>query len=230
MRLTTMGRNDRPEWTADGTRVLYRTTRDGGDQIWWQPADGSARAERLHVGGQEAVVSGDGKWLVTRSIGSSSKRDIRYRALVGDTTTFPVADSEFEELMPRLSPDGRWIAYVSDESGVLEVYVRGFPGPSGKVQVSLAGGTEPVWSPDGKRIYYRNKRDVIAARLSISPTFSVASRRTLFEGAFSTSPIHPNFDVSPDGRRFLMIEPTNSAAQVIVVQNWATEVRAKLRN
>jgi hypothetical protein len=210
--------------------VLYRSTRDGGDQIWWQPADGSGRAEPLHTGGQEAVVSRDGRWLVVRSIGSSTKRDIRYRALVGDTMTSPLADSDFEELMPRLSPDGRWITYVSDESGVLEVYVRAFPGPSGKVQVSLAGGAEPVWSPDGRHVYYRNRRAVMAARVSTSPGFSVTSRRRLFEGAFSTSPIHANFDVSPDGRRFLMIEPTNTGAQVIVVQNWASEVRAKLKN
>jgi hypothetical protein len=132
--------------------------------------------------------------------------------------------------MPRLSPDGRWLAYVSDESGVIEVYVRAFPGPSGKVQVSLGGGSEPLWSPDGRQIYYRSKRAVLAARVSTAPTFSVTSRRRLFEGPFATNPVHANFDVSPDGRRFLMIEPTGGGAQVIVAQNWANEVRAKLKN
>jgi eukaryotic-like serine/threonine-protein kinase len=232
MRLTSGARNDRPEWSADGQRVLFRTTRDGADALWWQAADGSTGPERLlrlDNGPQEGVITPDGKWLVVRTIGTTTKRDVRYRAMSGDTTLHPIAASEFDELMPRVSPDGKWIAYVSDESGIVEVYVRGFPGPSGKVQVSLGGGSEPIWAPDGRRIYYRRARDVMAARVSTSSDFSVRDRMKLFEGAYATSPIHANFDVSPDGKRFLMINRASSDAEVIIVQNWAREVRERLR-
>jgi Tol biopolymer transport system component/tRNA A-37 threonylcarbamoyl transferase component Bud32 len=232
MRLTSGARNDRPEWTADGQRILFRTTRDGADALWWQRADGSTGPERLlrlDNGPQEGVITPDGKWLVVRTIGTTTKRDVRYRAMSGDTTLYPIAASEFDELMPRVSPDGKWIAYISDESGIVEVYVRSFPGPSGKVQVSLGGGSEPIWAPDGRRIYYRRARDVMAASLSTSSGFSVRERTKLFEGAYATSPIHANFDVSPDGKRFLMINRASSDAEVIIVHNWAREVRERLR-
>jgi serine/threonine protein kinase len=232
MRLTSGARNDRPEWSPDGVRVLFRTTRDGADALWWQAADGSAGPERLlrlDNGPQEGVISPDGKWLVIRTIGTTTKRDVHYRAMSGDTTLYPIATSEFDELMPRVSPDGKWIAYVSDESGIAEVYVRRFPGQSGKVQVSLGGGSEPIWAPDGRGIYYRHVRDVMAARVSTSSGFSVRDRVKLFDGAYATSPIHANFDVSPDGKRFLMISRAGSDAEVIVVHNWAREVRERLR-
>jgi Tol biopolymer transport system component len=232
MRLTSGARNDRPEWSADGKRVLFRTTRDGADALWWQAADGSAGPERLlrlDNGPQEGVISPDGKWLVVRTIGTTTKRDVHYRAMSGDTTLHPIAASEFDELMPRISPDGKWVAYVSDESGIAEVYVRGFPGPSGKVQVSLGGGSEPIWAPDAQRIYYRHVRDVMAARVSTSAGFSVRDRVKLFDGTYATNPIHANFDVSPDGKRFLMINPASSDAEVIIVHNWANEVRERLR-
>jgi serine/threonine protein kinase/WD40 repeat protein len=232
MRLTSGARNDRPEWSADGQRVLFRTTRDGADALWWQAADGSVGPEpllRLDNGPQEGVISPDGKWLVVRTIGTTTKRDVHYRAMSGDTTLYAIAASEFDELMPRISPDGKWIAYVSDESGIAEVYVRRFPGPSGKVQVSLGGGSEPIWAPDGRGIYYRHVRDVMAARVSTSSGFSVRDRVKLFDGAYATSPIHANFDVSPNGKRFLMINRAGSDAEVIVVHNWASEVRERLR-
>jgi len=175
------------------------------------------------------VPSPDGRWLLYRRIGSTTKRDIHYRALSGDTTSRVFVATEFEELTPRFSRDGRWVAYVSDESGTQEVYVRAFPGPSGKVQISLGGGTEPVWAPNGRDIIYRKGRAIMAARVALAPAFAVVGRRALFEGTFASSPIHANFDVSPDGRRFLMVQPNNVGAQVIVVQNWAREVRARLR-
>jgi eukaryotic-like serine/threonine-protein kinase len=233
MRLTSGARNDRPEWSPDGRRVLFRTTRDGADALWWQAADGSGVAERLvgmANGPQEGVITPDGQWLVVRTIGAATGRDIHYRAMNGDTTLHPIATSEFDERMPRVSPDGKWIAYASDESGIREVYVRGFPGPSGKVQVSLGGGSEPIWAPDSRRIYYRRVRDVMAASISTAAGFAVRDRVKMFDGPYATNPIHANFDVSPDGKRFLMINPARSEAEVIVVHNWASEVRERLRD
>ena len=231
-RLTTVGRNDRPEWTPDGRRVLFRSSRDGNDDLWWQEADGSGVAERLLQlpdGPQEGIISPDGKWLVLRTAGLNTKRDIYYRAMNGDTTLHPIATSEFEELMPRMSPDGKWIAYISDESGSNEVYVRGFPGPSGKVRVSIDGGSEPVWSPDGGKIYYRRARDLIVAMVQTRPAFSVVDHKKVFEGTYMTSAIHANYDLSPDGKRLLMVTRAGTDAQVIIVQNWAKEARARLR-
>jgi eukaryotic-like serine/threonine-protein kinase len=231
-RLTTVPRNDRPEWTPDSRRVVFRSTRDGIDHLWWQPADGSGPAERLldlANGEQEGVFSPDGKWIVLRTVGNTTKRDIYYRAVNGDTTLHPIAVSEFEELMPRLSPDGRWLTYVSDESGLNEVYVRAFPGPSGKVQVSLGGGSEPVWGPDGKTIYYRHGRDFIETMVTTGTNFSVVRRTKLFESTHVTGAIHANYDVSPDGKHFLVINRAGTDAQVIVIYNWAKEVRERLR-
>src|SRR5438105_5056575 len=117
-------------------------------------------AERLppHVPGAqgafEGAVSPDGRTLVFRVDTPDRRRDIWWVSLGGDSTPHPIAATAAEELMPRLSPDGRWLAYASDESGRSEVYVRPFPGPGGRAQISAAGGAEPVWSPDGARLLY----------------------------------------------------------------------------
>jgi serine/threonine protein kinase len=234
-RLTTVGANDRPEWTPDSKRVLYRTTREGDQNLWWQSADGGGTPSRLmsvEDGPQEGVISPDGKSLIVRTIGSRTLRDIQFVRLNGDvidTVLHPIAVSEFEELQPRLSWDGKWVAYMSNESGINEVYVRAFPGPAGKTQVSTGGGSEPVWSRDGRTLYYRRGREMFAATIATSPMFTVLDRKKLFEGDFVSNAIHADYDVSPDGKELLMVARSGPGSQVIVVFNWARDVRQRMR-
>ncbi|MEO8564165.1 MAG: protein kinase [bacterium] len=229
-RLTTEGRtNERPEWTPDGKRVLYRTDRDGRSTIWWRPADLSAAAQPLLARQDqifEAVLSPDGRNIAYQL--DTTGADIYYSALQGDTTPKPIANSRAIESMPRISPDGRWIAFVTDESGTNQIVMQPFPGPGPRIQLSAAGGSEPVWSRDGSRVFYRGDGVIMAARVRTSPTLGVLGRDSLFADDFvhSTNP-HANFDVSPDGSHLLMLKPI-SEEQMIVVSNWSSGLKTRI--
>jgi serine/threonine-protein kinase len=234
-RATSNGYNDRPEWTHDGKRVVFLS--DQGQQgyaIWWLPVDGSAPAEKVFSGPntiREVVAAPDGKSLVFREDHPDRRRDIYFLPLDAKRTPVPLVVSDADELMPRVSPDGRWLAYQSDESGQVEVYVRPFPGSGGRVQMSANGGREPVWSRDGKRLLYRQGRRVIGAALDTTsgPTPSVTARAVVAEGDFLTHPFHANYDVAPDGKSLLMLAPVADDSRFIVVLNWVRELRAKTR-
>ena len=230
-RLTTSANNDRPEWTADGARLLYSSTR-GADEysIWWQPADGSGPAEQLFRGpnaAREVSLTPDGRSLIYREDHPDSLRDIRMAPVGVKDSSAALVSSRFDELMPRLSPDGRWLAYQSNESGKYEIYVRPFPQGGGRITISNGGGTEPIWSRDG-RLFYRNGRDLVAVAYSAVPAFAVTSRKVLFAGTYELHPFHPNYDVTPDGKHFIMIRPGNEEVQVVVVVNWIEELRRRL--
>jgi Tol biopolymer transport system component len=228
--LTTDASDTRPEWTPDGGRVLFvRTTRAGESTLWWQPADGSGPASRLYSTPDqtlEGVLTPDGRTLVYRTGPGSGSRDILAVPLVGDRTPRPVVTGPATEMMPRLSPDGRWLAYMSDESGAMQVYVRPFPGPGGRTQVSVDGGTEPVWTRDGRHLFFRSGRRLIDAAVRTAPTFAVLGREPFLEGDFETSASHPNYDVAPDGAQVLLLEPAGGRQQVVVVHGWLRELLA----
>jgi Tol biopolymer transport system component/tRNA A-37 threonylcarbamoyl transferase component Bud32 len=231
-RLTTEGSsNERPEWSPDGRRVLYRTDRDTRTAIWWRPADLSAGSVPLVSGSRidvfEAVLSPEASRVAYQldTLGA----DIYYRSLTGDTASRPVAASPTAiENMPRISPDGRSIAFVTDESGRNEVVVQPFPGPGGRVQVSVSGGTEPVWSRDGRRLFYRGDGYLMAARLRPGPSFGVAARDTVLRDGyvFAGNP-HANYDVMPDGEHFVMLQGA-ATGEMIVVSNWAAVLQGRM--
>ncbi|MGD8319382.1 MAG: protein kinase [Gemmatimonadota bacterium] len=234
-RITNSGtQNDRPEWTPGGRRVLYRSDRGGPTAIWWQPADQSAPAAPLLESEAhsffEGVITPDGKTLVYQvDDGGVTQADIMYRALEGDTASHPVAATRFVEAQPRVSPDGHWVAFVTDASGTSQVVVQPFPGPGGQVQISVSGGTEPVWARDGKRIFYRDGRHVVAASVSTTGGFTVTGRTDLFPDTYAFAPNpHANYDVSPDGTRFLMVRSTRTP-EYDVVYGWSTELAARMR-
>jgi serine/threonine-protein kinase len=130
----------------------------------------------------------------------------------------------FNESVPRFSPDGHWLAYMSDESGRNEIYVQPYPGPGAKLQISIDGGTEPTWNPSGRELFFRNGDKMMVADIVLQPSLTASKPRLLFEGQFLPSPATtPNYDVSRDGQRFLMVKAdaaSEAATQINVIFNW----------
>jgi eukaryotic-like serine/threonine-protein kinase len=235
-RLTFAGNFDlNPAWTPDGKRIAFTSNKEGPQNIFWQLADGSGGLERLTSGESSnnyvpASWTPDGQLMAFLEINPTTGLDI-WVLRIGDRKVQPFLRTPFNEGAPRFSPDGRWLAYVSDESGRIEVYVQPYPGPGGKWQVSTGGGTEPVWNPNGRELFYRSGDKMMAVEIATQPSFSAGSSRMLFEGPYQPSPATiPNYDVSPDGQRFLMLKPLEQAqapTQINVVLNWFEELKQK---
>jgi serine/threonine-protein kinase len=181
--------------------------------------------------------SRDGRWLVGRTDnGTEGAGDLVGIRTNGDTTTVVLVASPFTELQPSVSPDGRWLAYASNESGRNEVYVRPFPNTGdGRWQVSTAGGGQPRWSPDSKELYYLDAASrMIAARIETSPTFGVAELRSMFDASgFTLDAFHQSYDVSPDGRAFIFASPRQLSAaartpSLVRVDHWFRDLESKL--
>ena len=176
--------------------------------------------------------SPDGQLLAFTEINPTTGYDI-WVLRMGDRKAQPFLRTPPTKLCPRFSPDGRWLAYISDESGRYEVYVQSYPGPGGKWQVSTDGGTEPVWNRNGRELFYRSGDKMMAVDIATQPSFSAGKPRMLFEGPYlPTQTTCPNYDVSPDGQQFLMLKPSEPAeaapAQINVVLNWFEELKQKV--
>ena len=159
-------RNDRPVWTPDGRSVAFVTDRTGLLSLFQRPADGTAAADLLHQSDgvlQEVAFSPDGEWIVFRR-GGGPAGDIYGRRLTRDSADVPLVATEFQESSPTISPDGRWLAYVSTETGQPQVYVQTFPNvDDGRWLVSIGGGTEPVWARNGRELFYREAANKLIA-------------------------------------------------------------------
>jgi Tol biopolymer transport system component len=142
----------------------------------------------------------------------------------------PILATSADETMPRISPDGRWLAYVSNESREPEVYVRPLRGGA-RTQISATGGMQPVWAPDGRRIYYIDDTVLRSAEVQAAQSsLGVVRRDSLFNVSFrGGSTAHQTYDVSPDGKQFVGIDALGADLKLKVVVNWLTEVRAKLK-
>ena len=237
-RISSDGRtNGRPEWTPDGARLLYRSFRTGASELWWQPSSGGGNAERLLSARSgdvwEGVISPDAQWLAYRT-GTLNTADIWYRRLSGDTTAHPFASSSGADVEPRFSPDGRWLAYSSSESGAYHVYVRAFPDGGQRLQVSSDGGGQPVWSRDGKAIFYVGALGgvIVRARLSGGAPLRVIARDTVVRGRYYLAARngHPLLDVMPDGEHLVLIRRVDAEVQPVVAFGWLAEARARYAN
>ena len=235
-KVTSGGINDRPEWTPDGTRLLYssnRTPKPGATSDfapWSQVYDGSTPPVQLYEGKEsirEVVPTPDGRSYVVRADATSSLRDIFFLSAAGEKPLLPLVVGSADELMPRVSPDGRWLAYVSDESGAQEVYVRPLGQTVGRIAVSSGGGTEPVWAHHGTRLFYRNRGQMVEASLVAAPTLAVAARRVLFDANYLTETFHPNYDVMSDDKSFVMLKPVDEQRRLVVVLNWREELASQ---
>jgi serine/threonine-protein kinase len=235
-RFTSQGRaNLLGAWSPDGTRVAYRSDVDGSPgNLVWQPADGSGPLTRLSTSDHAQTPnswSPDGQALAFADT-RPGLRDISVLRL-SDGTVQPFLRSPAVEGAPSFSPDGRWLAYVSDESGRNEVYVQPYPGPGAKWQLSTNGGTEPVWNPSGREAFYREGDTLMAVDVVLQPAFSAGKPRALFTGRYEPTPsTFPNYDVSRDGQRFLMLEPPAETdgppREITVVVNWVEELKRRL--
>ncbi len=235
-RLTFAGPDsDRPAWSPDGREVGFLSRAQSTPrEAWAQRADGSgnARIVAFHAEGMDEFDwSRDGGWFIGRTFGSGAgSRRILAREAGPDTTMRVLIEGPGDLYAPSLSPDSRWLAYVSDESGRAEVYVRPFPDvETARWQVSVDGGLEPLWSRTGDELFYRTERgEMMAVRVTADEAFASQSPVTLFNDPTAlTSPYHRQYDVAADGR-FLMIRSlAGNSSQLKVVFNWFTEIRER---
>jgi serine/threonine-protein kinase len=235
-RLTFEGSNSTPIWTPDGRAVTFSSSRAGQWNIFQKSADGSGNAIQL-TQIEKVTIPGywspDGKilvFMVAENV-SRSGSDIGMLRLDGENESEILLGTPFNEQYPRLSPDGRWLAFTSDESGRREVYVCSFPEPGGKRLISTDGGTEPVWAPNGKELFYRQGEKMLSVAISTESVFTPSKPVLLFEGPFEldSSGFCANYDVAPDGRRFVMIQRGEDSVrsgqqQLNVVLNWFDEL------
>ena len=230
------GNNRGPVWSPDGTRVAFTAVRDGGETIYWQAADGTGAPERLTQGPGVQVpnsFSPDGRRLVFHQP-DRPPYDLGVVNVEGDRRTELILRAPYNEHNGEISPDGRWLAYQSNESGRDEVYVRPFPNvDAGRWQVSTGGGTRPLWARNGRELFYFvEPGTVMAVPIQSGPSFAAGLSQVVFKGgAYGTLFTGRHYDVSPDGRRFLMLKnerATDDAKpyrSLIVVQNWTEELK-----
>ena len=219
-----------PVWTPDGEHVVFTSTREGTPNLYLKNADGTGEVERLtdsNLNHFAYAWSADGDTLVL-----TSGADVHTWSSDGAPTTTPLFDSAFTKNRPSMSPDGRWIAYGSDEDGAFNVYVQPFPDvDGGKWKVSTQGGFHPVWSPDGSELFYVSGNAMMVAPITTNPTFQHGNSEVVFEGPYDLAGGLRTFDLSPEGTRFLLRKPADAQTDdfvapldLVLVQNWFEEL------
>lgn len=218
-----------PEWSADGRRVLYtyqplpglKPTRE----VRWRVRDGSEpeatlfRTDTLAIG--SAVQSPDGRSLYFSTVRNTSGI---WRVGPGDAAPVHIL---LEGSQPRVSPDGKWLAYTSSESGESQVYIRSISGTAARIVVSDAGGSQPVWGRNGGALYYQGRNGYMRAAIETTPALRVSRRDLVLSGGVE-GPTAPQYDVAADGQRLLVLEAREGNARIVLVQNFIEELRARL--
>jgi Tol biopolymer transport system component len=246
-RLTFTGENSSPVWTPDGQRIVYasREKVSGTYNLWWNRADGAGDAQRLTESKNNQFAQSwrpDGKVLAFHEFSSDTNWDILTLTVERNEKSGwkpgepkPFVNTAFLEAQPAFSPDGRWLAYSSDESGKLEVYVRPFPGPGGKWQVSTGGGIFPVWSRNGKELFYRtaDNKIMVATYTASDDSFHADKPQLWSPGQFTSFGNNLNFDLYPDGKRFAVLKAPGvgeapKVDKVSFIFNFFGELRRKV--
>jgi len=235
-RLTFSSNNQFPIWTPDGLQVVFASNRNEAQyNLYRKKADGTGQVERLTTSQNPQYPSSfspDGKSLVFREVLAGSS-DLHVLSMEPDFTVQPLLQTEFSEFDPAISPDGRWLAYASGESGRYEIYVRPFPEvEEGKWQISRDGGGEPVWGPDGKELFYLSNsgQDIMVVSVESEQTFTAGSPAVLFTGNYYVSSGR-DYDISLDSQRILIVKGTalsedpSALTEIVIVQNWFEELK-----
>jgi hypothetical protein len=169
---------------------------------------------------------------------NATESNIGMLSMVGDHTRKPLLQEKYDEVQPQISPDGKWMAYTSNQSGEFEIYVRPFPEVNKAIwKISTNGGDSPLWSPDGRELFYRLGNSIMAVEVEAAPTFNTGKPKILFQGEYyapATSSLNP-WDIHPDGKRFLMVKPAEAASTeeesrptINIVLNWFEELKERV--
>ncbi len=234
------GNNSWPRWSPDGQRIIYTGEVKGGHRVLESiRADGNGASDVLINESRaifEGFVSGDGAWTIYRTTYYAPGHANILARRTGDSTLTPLVATDADERHPALSPNGRWLAYRSDESGREEVYVRPFPNVGDdKIPVSTGGGSEPVWSHSGTELFYISGADaLVSVTVETQARFAVHEQRVLFPlpADVRRSAGGRSYDVSADDRRFLMVRGLDAdfarPDRLVLVTNWIDELRTKI--
>ncbi|MEP6766716.1 MAG: protein kinase, partial [Gemmatimonadaceae bacterium] len=226
-----------PSWSGDGSSVFYTRFVPDSSSFRTRPADGSGGEKLLRSGDDwviESEASRDGEWLVQREYHKKDgSRAIFARRLSGDTTTRTIVNTKFSSYSPSLSPDAKWMAYVTEESGQSEVWVVPFPDPgTARWQISAEGGSEPAWSRDGKEIFYVDRhQQLIAVSVTTQGVVAVGKSQLLFSTApYRRHPTHRAYGLLPGNQGFVMIRDGSATTKdLVLVDNWFTELQQKMK-
>jgi serine/threonine-protein kinase len=231
------GSSQAPLWTADGTRVIYRGTREGCRNLYWRAVDGSGDEERLitkpDVSHTPTSVTPDGHWLAFTETGAQEPGGVGIwvMRLDGDRKPQRLFATPAGESNGQLSPDGKWIAYQAPVSSRQEIYVAPFPGPGAKRQISTDGGTEPLWSRDGRELFFQSGDKFMSVAVAPGATFSASTPHVVHEGRFfKTINGNTSWSVTPDGKRFLRLQqvvPDRAITHFELVLNWLSELKQR---
>ena len=225
-----LGNDQSGIWSPDGSRIVWASNRSGNFDLYEMDA-GRTGQEKLLLQSDHFKFptdwSRDGRYILYRQIDTQVKYDLWVLPLFCERKPFPFLRTEANEAAGVFSPDGRWVAYCSDESGRYEVYVESFPERGGKRQISYTGGSGPRWRGDGKELYYQSPGGrLMTMAVTDGASLAVGAPVALFEFRPSSSLIAPFYSVSRDGQRFLLstIVETEPNAPLTVVVNWAAEI------
>ena len=233
------GLNRLPLWTPDSQRVAFTAQRDGTENIYWQAADGSGSAEPLSEGetlrGPKSFTPDTTRLVFTQPL--APPYDIGVITIDGDRQVEMLLETSFSETNGELSPDGEWLAYESTESGQSEIYLRPFPDvQTSRQQVSTGGGSRPLWSRDGRELfYYVEPGTIMAVPIGSGTELALGRPEVIIQGSYAT-PLNTgrHYDVSPDGQRFLLLRDAGDTSedvaspQIILVQNWFEELKDRV--
>jgi eukaryotic-like serine/threonine-protein kinase len=221
-------------WSPDGKRIAFESSRSGVHQLYVRPADGTGREDAITTGEYESYVgdwSPDGRSLAYTEFRPDTGADLWVVSLEPGHRARPFLNTRSSEKAPTFSPDGRWLAYVSNESGRNEVYVEPVEGPSHKWQASTEGGEEPAWARSGRELFFRAGGKMMVVPVTASPALGLGRAASLFSGSYLYG-IIPNrtYDVAGDGRFAMIREPDPALAprQINVVLGWSQELRRRI--
>lgn len=229
------GRDLWPTWSPDGTRLAFASSRRGNRNLFVKQADGSGKATELLISPNSRQYpndwSRDENTLLFMQLAPDDASDLFYLRRRDDRSGYeeiPFRSSDAHEGPAQLSPDGRFLAYVSDESGQPEVYLCAFPEGEGKQRASVSGGGQPRWRADGKELFYVEGHSLMSVAVSAYPSFTVGPPVRLFESEGLESPVTFSYDVSPDGERFVLPEMVEESDTIVrVTQNWYAEFKGR---
>jgi Tol biopolymer transport system component len=212
-----------PVWSPDSKRLAFWSMTELRERVLDEMGEHKVLMRLEHFPLKPMDWSPDGKFILYQTHERGIHSDLMFVPTTGSGQPESYLATRFSEMEGRFSPDGKWVAYASDESGRFEVYVRSFPDGNQRYQISNDGGRRPFWRGDGKEIFYIDADNyVIAALIEMTPTFKIGSAKKLFETAFPI-PDESRYSVSPDGQRFLLYSPTGRATMTIVL-NWTAEL------